>query len=424
MHRPLISLAALSAIALAQPASAQSLDETLAAAIAHSPALEAARAREDAADATVAQARAERAPSASVQGQIGWGRIDPQGFFALPADNVEPRAAQVGIELPLYTGGRVNAAIDQAKVGQQIAAIGVDAAMLDLRLQVIAAYTQAVAAKREVASYSAMAEMLQEVLRNARLMYKVGSATSTDVAQAEARLAEAQAGLAGASGNLKAAETQLEGLAGQPVSPDDALPPAPPVPASSDQAAQMAVASNPQLAQARKAAEMADAGVRSAKADRMPTIGAYAEASTVRDQFFPGYKADSASVGLRGQWKFFTGGRVGAKVSKAEADARAAAADARLAEQNVKVQAVQSYEAVQAARAMVVATEKRAAATQNALRSTQFEVKAGAKPQLALLDASREALSAQTARIRAEGNLLSAAYTLRSVTGMDSKAGS
>lgn len=418
---PLIALSLPLAAALAAaPAAAETLDQTLAAAFAHSPALEAARARQDAADAGVAQARAEGNPSASVQGQIGYGRIDPRGFFGLQAENVTPRVAQVGAEMPLFTGGRIGAAMAQAQAGREMAAIGTQAAALDLRLQVIGAYTQALAAREQVASYGAMIDTLQEAARHAQLMFKVGSATSTDVAQAQARLAEAEAGRAGAQGSLSEALARLEQLAGKPIAPDAALPPPPVVATSADQAVTLAVAGNPHVAQARKAADMAEAGVRGAKAERMPTVGAYAEASTVRDQFFPGYSADSASVGLRGQWKFFTGGRVGAKVDKAEAEARAAAADARLAEQGVRIAAVQGYQAVQTARAMLAAADQRAAATQEALRSTRLEVKAGAKPQLALLDATREAIAAETARISAQGQLLTAAYTLRSITGVDS----
>lgn len=419
MTRKPAFLAAAGALFLAAPASAQSLDEAIAAAIANSPVLEAAEARQDAADAAVRQAQAERNPSASVQGQIGYGRIDPRGFFGLTADNVTPRVAQVGAEWPLFTGGRISAAIDQARAGQAMAAIGSDAALLDLRLQVIAAYSQALASRREVESYGAVIGMLEEVLRQSKLMFEAGAATSTDVSQAEARLAEAQAGEAGSKGMLAAALARLESLTGSPIEPDHELPAPPQIPASSDQAVLLALADNPRLAQARAAADMADAGVRAAKADIMPTVGVYAEASSVRDQFFPGYKADGASVGLRGQWKFYTGGRTGSKIDKAEAEGRAAAADARVAEQAVTVQAVQSYEAVIAARAMLAATEKRAAATQEALRSTQYEVKAGAKPQLALLDASREAMQAQTARIKAQGDLLLAAWTLRAVAGMD-----
>ena len=79
-------------------AAAQSLDQVMADTLANAPALVAAEARSDAADAALDQARAENMPSLTLQGQIGIGRIDPQGFFNLPADDVTPRVAQVEAE--------------------------------------------------------------------------------------------------------------------------------------------------------------------------------------------------------------------------------------------------------------------------------------------------------------------------------------
>lgn len=146
-----------------------------------------------------------------------------------------------------------------------------------------------------------------------------------------------------------------------------------------------------------------------------------AEAASIRDQFFPGYKADSASVGVRGRWNFYTGGRTDAKISKAEAGARAASFDALAAEDMLRVDTVQRYQTYQAATAVLAAAEKRAEATAEALRSTRLEVKAGAKPHSALLDAKREAIDGERARIEAAGNRLSAAYSLRAVTGIDGR---
>ncbi len=398
---------------------AQSLEETVAAAVERSPTIAAAAAREDSAAAAVAQAHAERNPTATAQGQIGVGRIDPGGFFGLPADSVTPRVAEVSAQWPLFTGGRVGAAIAQADAGREIAALSTHGARLDVRLQVVRAYTQALAGQEQERSYAALETALAEVLRQSRLMFSTGAATSTDVAQAEARLAEAQAGLAQAKGALAEANARLTRLAGAPVAIQTPLPEAPPLPQNAQLAADQAIATNPQVQQARKAATFAEASVRMAQAERRPTVAAYAQASSIRDQFFPGYKADAASVGVRAQWNFFTGGRTSAKISKAEADARAASFDAAAAEDRVAIQAIQGFEAVRAARAMLTANEKRATATQEALRSTRLEVKTGIKPQLALLDAEREAIAAQSALIEATGNLLTAAYTLRSITGMD-----
>lgn len=416
----LLSAALLSCAALvATPVAAQSLDAAIAAAIEHSPALAAARAGQRAAEGQVAQARAERMPSASVQGQIGVGRINPQNFFGLTADDVNPRSAQATIMLPLFTGGRVGAALQQAHAGEAASKLGVEVALLQLRVDVVSAYSDALKADEQLTSYGKLADTLNEQVRHAQLRFKVGDGTSVEVAQAEARAAEAQAGLAMARGAKASALTRLRALTGQDIVPVDEFPPLPVLPISADQASEQALSTNPQLRQAGEMVKAARGEVSGARAEGMPTIGAYAEAATVRDQFFPGYKADSASVGLRAQWTFFNGGRTNAKIHTAEAKLDEALANEALARDAVEQQAVQGFNGLTTAKAMLDAAQARVSAAEEALRGTRLEVQTGAKPQLALLDAEREALAARTARIEAQGQVLTAAYALRAITGAD-----
>jgi outer membrane protein TolC len=65
------------------------------------------------------------------------------------------------------------------------------------------------------------------------------------------------------------------------------------------------------------------------------------------------------------------------------------------------------------------ASEARLTASEAALRGTVLEVKAGAKAQLAQLDAEREAIEAHAARADARGRALVAVYRLRAIAGMD-----
>jgi len=420
--RPLLSLRLVAGAALASlnvSASAQSLDTVIAEAMARSPSLEGARARAESARTGVSAAKAERAPSAALEGQIGIGRIDPQGFFGLTADDVVPRSARATIELPLFTGGRINAAIRQATGSAEAAEQRVRMTALELRVRVVQAYAQAVAARELIARYDTLNRALDETLRQARLKFKAGEGTSTETAQAEARRAEAEAGLSGAQGQLAGTMAQLAALAGHPVTLDVELPGAPQIPPSSDAAIAMALKDNPAILAALRQIDGARAKTDGVRAERLPTIGAYAEAASVRDQFFPGYKADSASVGLRARWTIFSGGRIGAKASGAAAELRAAQADAENARLVVEQQAVVAFEDVTTARAILAASEARLNASEAALRGTALEVKAGAKPQLAQLDAEREAIEAQAARAEAGGRVLVAGYRLRAIVGMD-----
>src|SRR5690606_30666230 len=86
--------------------------------------IEAARADTDAADARIDEAKGHGLPSATLSGSVGYGRLDPGGFFGLTAEDVTPRAAQLVIEQPLFTGGRVGAGIAQARAGSEAARAG------------------------------------------------------------------------------------------------------------------------------------------------------------------------------------------------------------------------------------------------------------------------------------------------------------
>jgi outer membrane protein len=420
--RPPLSLrlvvgAALASLAVS--ASAQRLDTVIAEAMVRSPSLKGAQARAESARAGVSAAKAERAPSAALEGQIGVGRIDPQGFFGLTADDVVPRSARATVDLPLFAGGRTSAAIRQATGGAEAAEQQVRMTALDLRVRVVQAYVQAVAARELIARVETLNRALDEALRQARLKFKAGEGTSTETAQAEARRAEAQAGLSAAQGQLAGAMAQLAALTGHRVTLDTELPAAPQIPASSDAAIAMALKDNPLVLAALRQIDAARAKTDGVRAERLPTIGAYAEAANVRDQFFPGYKADSASVGLRARWTIFSGGRIGAKASGAAADLRAAQADAENARLVVEQQAVVAFGDVTTARAILSASEARLTASEAALRGTVLEVRAGVKPQLAQLDAEREAIEAQSVWAEAGGRVLVAVYRLRAIAGMD-----
>jgi outer membrane protein len=66
---------------------------------------------------------------------------------------------------------------------------------------------------------------------------------------------------------------------------------------------------------------------------------------------------------------------------------------------------------------MAEASARRRTAAAEALRATRLEVKVGMKPQLALLDAEREALDAEVMAIRADGAVLTAGWQLKALTG-------
>ena len=417
MRRLIQLLLPLSCVVASSPAAAQDVATAIADALAHAPALDEAAANEVAAKARLDRARTERNPSVRVEGSAGVGRIDPGGFFGLTADNTVPLAVQATGEFPLFTGGRIRAVIDQAQGGAEIARLQAEQARLQTIVYAVSAYADVLTSRKLVYRFSQLVAELTEVERQTGLRFQAGDVASTELAQARARRAEAEAGLAQAEGCRASAEARFERLTGKAPGALAPLPVPPLVPATLDEALDGARRSNPSLQQAERAVAVAQAGVRAAKAEGMPTVGAFAEAAHVRDQFFPGYKADSVAVGVRGRWTLWAGGRVAAQTRTADAELSASLARARGAAQTVEGMVIDAWQGYRTAGRTAEATALRSAAAAEALRGTRLEAQVGAKPTLAVLDAEREALEAESAEIETQGARLVAAYRLNALTG-------
>lgn len=411
----LLLLGLLAGIAL--PAQALSLEEAIAAAVAHAPELEAAHADAQAAAARVREARGHALPTATLSASVGHGRLDPQGFFGLRAAEITPRAAQLTIEQPLFGGGRVGAGIAQAKAQTAAVQAGESRTRRQIVVATVRAYGDVLTARRMVALHSQMAAQLAEIEHQARLRFQAGDSPSTDVAQAVARHAEALALVADAQGLATAADARFRHLTGMDPADLQPLPASPALPATLEDALDGARANNPALAEAEAAATAARAAARGARAERLPMVGAFAEGQTLRDQFFPGYRGDGATIGVRARWQLFAGGRVGARISAADSAARAADARLRAARAAIDEQTISAFAAAQSASLVEAAAASQARAAAEARTSVRHEVRVGLKPQLDLLDAEREATAAGVSEARAQANRIAAAYQLLALVG-------
>ncbi len=415
--RLLAGAAALALLATAEGACALTLDEAVALAVRHDPGLRRAQANRDAAHARLDQARSGLLPSVTVTAQAGSGSTDFGGFFGFGERTMRPQAAGVEVRETVFSGGAVEAGIGQAKAGDAAARARFEAAREALIVDVASAF--------EAVRTGELAQLLRGRERSelataadqAALKFKDGEVPRTDVDQANARLAQADADLADSDGALARARARFRTLVGEEAAgleTPNRLPAGPP---SLDDAVSAAFASNPGVAAARAALEAAQQGVRKARAEGAPKIAVVAQASSVRDQFLPGYRADGSSVGVEGRWPLFSGGLNSGKIHEAEAERRAAEAAHDQARDEVREAAIDAWQEVKTSAAVADAALAQANAAAAALDSVRNEVRVGEKPTLALLDAEREALAAQVGALRAHAARTVAAYRLQAVLG-------
>ena len=394
---------------------ALSLQEAIGLAQGGNPDLALSRAEVEAADGRLAQARSGRLPTVTLSGETGQGRTDFGGFFGFGQADLAPRAAGLEVRQAIFAGGAIGAAVDRARQGRAAASAQANGEKALLSVQVAEAYVAVLTTREVLALNQAQLQQMAETVRQAELRFKGGETTRSDLAMAHARHAEAQAGLARARGEVAKTEAHFSSVVG--VSPDqlEALPAPPPIPRSLDEALSLALKDNPGLQAAEAQSRAADAGVRFARADRLPSLAVTATASTARDQFFPGYRADGVTVGVQGRWTLFSGGMVSGRIGEAVAGASGARARVESARAQVRETVIGAWGDAETSKALLQAALDQADATASALESVRNEVRVGQKPTLDLLNAQREMLAARSAVVSARGGAVIAAYRLNAL---------
>jgi len=176
-----------------------------------------------------------------------------------------------------------------------------------------------------------------------------------------------------------------------------------------------AEAGSPDVAQARRAAEAAAAGVGAARAAYFPTLqlnAAYLENGHV----FTGYRP-YWSAQLQLSYPIFTGFAGVNGVRQNEAGARAAAAQLRVAEQATEQSVDAALAAVTAARATVEALATAVAQSAEVERIRLLSVQVGSGTETDYLDAEAALLSNRAGLVQARNAEIAARVELARVTG-------
>lgn len=412
------ALACLAVAAALAPLAARAvtLDQAIDLALKHDPGLRRVEAERDAAHARLDQARGGRLPTLALQAAIADAPTGFGPFFGFGRRDLQPRTAGIELRQPLFTGGAVQAAIQEAKAGETGARYAYDGARRGLVADVAAAFEDVRIADQSVRLEQRQVEDLTTIVGQAQRRFEDGETPHTDLDEAQARLAAARADLARAQGGQASAGARYAALVGEDPVGLEAPVALPNAPANVNEAVAEAEARNPDLAAASSAVDAAEDRVRKAKAEALPTVALVAGASSIRDEFFPGYRADAASIGVEGRWTLFNGAQAG-KVSEAVAEHRAAQANLDRTRSQVREAAIEAWHGLATAGAVADAAGDQSKAADAALTNVREEVRVGEKPTIDLLNAEREALAARIEVLRAEAAKVVAAYRLAAVTG-------
>lgn len=395
---------ALIGLMMAAPVQAETLTDALIAAYRNSNLLEQNRAVLRAADEGVAQAVAQLRPLIALNAQGGY--LHNQATEGLTA------SLSLTAELTIYDFGRNAASVEAAKqsvLATRQALIGIEQ---DVLLAAVTAYVGVRQQQDAVALRQANVRLITQELRAANDRFDVGEITRTDVAIADARLAQSRSALATAEGDLNVARENFKLAVG--VYPRNlARPPASPkLPRTLAEAREIALRTHPDIKQLQHEVATAEANVVRAKADYGPTLTGRAELSDgVR-------RSDSASITLRMSQTLYAGGQTSSLLRQAMARRDIARAQLNQISAVVALDVAEAWSDLSVAFASIQASDREIRSAQTAYDGVREEAKLGARTTLDVLNAEQELLSARTARLSAEAIRYSGVYALLASMGL------
>ncbi|HZV58586.1 MAG TPA: TolC family outer membrane protein [Sphingobium sp.] len=415
---PRLALAALLLTGSAVPAGAETLQEALAAAYRDNPTLTAARAGLRATDESVNIQRANERPALSLTGSYGENALT-RPFTAFSADR--SLSASVTASVPIYQGGRVRAGIEGAKRRVEAGQFDLRGIELEVFAAVVGAYMDVIRAESVVSLSSNNVQVLEVNLRATRDRFEVGDLTRTDVAQSEARLSLARADLKNSEAQLIAARERYIELVGHEPVDLQPPPPLPGLPSTPDDAVDIALANNPDLAAARKAREASAYDVRAAEGQKLPTLSAFSTGNYNGDlgSTPAGNQPDTRSVvvGARLTLPLYQGGGPASRVRQSKAYEQQAMERETAVERNIVSQTRSLYSSWQASRQVIESTRVAVSSNALSLQGVRAENSVGTRTILDILNAEQESFSAQVQLVTAQRNAYVAGFSLLAAMG-------
>jgi outer membrane protein len=424
MKRPVLR-ALLTGAAMAIPLGAAQADDLRGALInayQTNPDLQAARANQRATDENVPIARAAALPS--LQGNSTYTEFVKQtsNSFLAPSRVV---SNDLQLSVPIFAGGAVKNSIRAAKTrvaAGQADLRGVESGVFS---QVVAAYMDVIRDEAIVGLNRNNVSVLEVNLRATSDRFEIGDVTRTDVAQSNSRLALARGDLRTAEANLVASRERYIQIVGTP--PVDLQPPPPlaGMPANPDDAVDVAVDANPDLAAARERSKAAGYDVKVAGAGRLPRISVFTAGNYTNYLGSLGSPAGvptaqsqtTAQAGVQASIPLFQGGLPAARERQAQAIEGAAMEQEIGIERQVVASVRAAFTNWKAANDVIAMNQTAVDAAALSLEGVRAENTVGNRTILNILDAEQELLRAQVQLVAARRNAYVAGFNLLAAMG-------
>ena len=420
----------------------RTLQEALVLAYSYSPTLTAARAGVRATDENVPVALAGWRPQVVFSGVAGYatGHLNPVpnvagGGFVSQAQTgtgiantgnngvaggpLERREYQASLTLtqPVYRGGRTKAQTNQAINRVLAARAQLLASENTVFTNVVSSFVNVIAAQQVADLDRTNEQVLTKQLQATTDRFTVGETTRTDVAQAEAALAQATATRQTAEGQVQTARGTFEQYVG--VLPGKLVEPQPlKLPArSEEQASAIAAHNNPNVV----AALFTDAEAKDtfdlAYSQLMPNVNLQASAFYDHDVAQRFLREQGGTVLANVSIPIYQGGSEYAAIRQARQQEQQTHDQVDDARRTAVQQAVSAWETYTASKGTITSDQAAIQANQIALEGIEREALVGSRTTLDVLTAQETLLQSRVALVQTLANYVNASYDVAAAVG-------
>lgn len=415
-----VALGLALASGVSSAALAQTMDAALARAYSGNPTLNAQRASVRATNENVPQALSGYRPRITASADIG-ASITDANIPGVPGNTVSrlgPRGAGVQIDQNIFDGGKTRSSVSQAE--SQV--LGARATLLNTEQNVLLdAATSYMNVLRDTAILTLNrnnVEVLEEQLRQTRDRFQVGEVTRTDVAQAEARLSQAQSQAILAESNLKTSIARYrQNVGAEPKQLAPGRPVENLLPKSLPAALNTALAGHPAIIASLHGVDAAELQVKVTEADLYPVLGVRGAVQQRYDSTIFGDNRTSASVVGTLTIPIYEGGQVYSRTRQAKETAGQRRIEVDTQRDTVRAAVVSAWGAHDAAKAQIVAAQAQVQAAETALAGVREEAKVGQRTTLDVLNAQQELVIARSTLVTAQRDRVVASYAVLSAIG-------
>lgn len=319
----------------------------------------------------------------------------------------------VSITVPVYTGGRLEGAIDQAKQNLDYYQYGMSSSYQTTRYNAEKGYYDVLQAANTVNLDKETVDRLDEHLKNTQAQFAVGVVAKADVLRSQVELVNAQQTLTQAENNYEVAVSSLNNVIGLPTAtrlnlsqgleykPNDY---------TLDNCVTYAMANRPEIHQAEASVGMAHAAQKIANAGSLPQVSVGASNEWSNDTF-PGQNRNNWTLGLSINQNIWDYGVNAAKVRAAKANVVKAQESYRQISDQVRLAVRTSYLSMREAEKRIKTTEVAVAQAEEDYRIAQLRYRAGVGTNTDVMDAS-------VALTTAKNNYIQALYDYNTSTAL------